>query len=263
MSESVKPRFAVDLNEIERQLAQAGNPQPQQAHGGRNDPLAELARIVGQDDPFQSILANDGSARPRQQGASIDDLFAVRDTMTQTRARCRSGLRRPFMPCRPTAMTPILRATFGIMSRPMPSSMPRSPRRSTRTPTATRPMRRITMPIRPRSIPTRITIRTRITCRSQKPRSRKGAIAIAAVVGAVVLGGGGAYLASRLGGDHGGRAAADQGQQRADQGPAAEPGRGRDPEPEQADLRARQPERRRPRWSTARSSRSTSSRPCA
>ena len=57
MSESVKPRFAIDLNEIERQLAQAGNPHPQQAPVGRSDPLAELARIVGQDDPFKSILA--------------------------------------------------------------------------------------------------------------------------------------------------------------------------------------------------------------
>ena len=34
MSESVKPRFAIDLNEIERQLAQAGNPHPQQAPVG-------------------------------------------------------------------------------------------------------------------------------------------------------------------------------------------------------------------------------------
>ncbi len=82
MSESPKPRFAIDLNEIERQLAQAGAPQNHQASASRNDPLAELARIVGQDDPFQSILANDGSSRPRQQGASVDDLFAVRDTMT-------------------------------------------------------------------------------------------------------------------------------------------------------------------------------------
>jgi cell division protein FtsN len=82
MSESPKPRFAIDLNEIERQLAQAGAPQNHQASATRNDPLAELARIVGQDDPFQSILANDGSSRPRQQGASADDIFAVRDTMT-------------------------------------------------------------------------------------------------------------------------------------------------------------------------------------
>src|SRR5918997_5608453 len=82
MSESPKPRFAIDLNEIERQLAQAGAPQNHQASASRNDPLAELARIVGQDDPFQSILANDGSSRQRQQNASIDDIFAVRDTMT-------------------------------------------------------------------------------------------------------------------------------------------------------------------------------------
>lgn len=83
MSESVKPRFAVDLNEIERHLAQAGSQQAQPAAAPRNsDPLAELARIVGQDDPFQAILANDSAARPRQQGSVIDDLFASRDTMT-------------------------------------------------------------------------------------------------------------------------------------------------------------------------------------
>lgn len=82
MSESLKPRFAVDLNEIERQIAQAQSASPAQpAPATRNDPLAELARIVGQDDPFQSLLTADGSARPRHQSASVDDLFAVRDTM--------------------------------------------------------------------------------------------------------------------------------------------------------------------------------------
>jgi hypothetical protein len=82
MSESVKPRFAVDLTEIERQLAQAGSSQVQPAAATRNDPLAELARIVGQDDPFQAILANDGVARSHQQASSIDDLFATRDNVT-------------------------------------------------------------------------------------------------------------------------------------------------------------------------------------
>jgi hypothetical protein len=82
MSESLQPRFAVDLNEIERQLAQAGTPPVQPNQATRSDPLAELARIVGQDDPFQAILANDASARPRQQASSVDDLFAVRDNMT-------------------------------------------------------------------------------------------------------------------------------------------------------------------------------------
>lgn len=77
MSESVKPRFGVDLSEIERQLAQTPSAQPQPNPGVRNDPLAELARIVGQDDPFQAILSNDRAARPRPQSAAIDDLFAA------------------------------------------------------------------------------------------------------------------------------------------------------------------------------------------
>ncbi|WP_224310837.1 SPOR domain-containing protein [Microvirga puerhi] len=75
----MKPRFAVDLNEIERQIAQAQSaPAQPAASGGRNDPLAELARIVGQDDPFQSLLANEATQRARPAGAhSMDDLFAV------------------------------------------------------------------------------------------------------------------------------------------------------------------------------------------
>ena len=83
MSESLKPRFAVDFNEIERQLAQTRTAPAPSAAASRNDPLAELARIVGQDDPFQSLLAHDGSVRPRQQSSqssTTDDLFAVRDT---------------------------------------------------------------------------------------------------------------------------------------------------------------------------------------
>ena len=79
MSESLKPRFAVDFNEIERQLAQTRTAPAPAAPASRNDPLAELARIVGQDDPFQSLLAHDGSARPRQQSSGADDLFARRD----------------------------------------------------------------------------------------------------------------------------------------------------------------------------------------
>ncbi|MET0746244.1 MAG: SPOR domain-containing protein [Microvirga sp.] len=55
MSESVKPRIAVDLSEIERQLAPA-RAASSAGPSTRNDPLAELARIVGQEDPFQSML---------------------------------------------------------------------------------------------------------------------------------------------------------------------------------------------------------------
>jgi hypothetical protein len=80
MSESAKSRFAVDLGEFERQIAQAHSAQAQSTPAGRHDPLAELARIVGQDDPFQSLLANDAPARPRNQAsANLDDIFATRE----------------------------------------------------------------------------------------------------------------------------------------------------------------------------------------
>ncbi|MCB8822095.1 SPOR domain-containing protein [Microvirga rosea] len=76
----MKPRFAVDLNEIERQIAQAQSAPAQPVSAGRGDPLAELARIVGQDDPFQSLLAADApQARRAAPGSpSADELFAVR-----------------------------------------------------------------------------------------------------------------------------------------------------------------------------------------
>jgi hypothetical protein len=74
MNEAVRPRFAVDLDEIERQLAEA-QPAAQPAPVNRNDPLAELARIVGQDDPFHSLLAPSKAHRPLQNPPDADDLF--------------------------------------------------------------------------------------------------------------------------------------------------------------------------------------------
>jgi hypothetical protein len=92
MSQSLKPRFAIDLDEIERQLQSAGSgaqqpapapleaPRPTPLQGtGRNDPLAELARIVGQDDPFGSMLASDRAPAPqRKTPPTFDELFAPR-----------------------------------------------------------------------------------------------------------------------------------------------------------------------------------------
>ncbi|MFL5021177.1 MAG: SPOR domain-containing protein [Microvirga sp.] len=188
MSESVKPRFAVDLNEIERQLAHAGTPQSQPASVGRNDPLAELARIVGQDDPFQSILANDGSARPRQQGSSIDDLFAVRDTMPQTARE---------MPAR---------AAHGghVASSIDHGSYPRSHVRSPEPAYAPQDQDAYGNEAYAQDYyadqaghyAEQDYDQSQDYAPVEKGRSRKGMIAIAAVVGAVVLGGGGAYLAS-------------------------------------------------------------------
>jgi hypothetical protein len=90
MNHSSKPRFAIDLDEVERQLQSTG-PEVQPALQAveparsapapvahRNDPLAELARIVGQDDPFGNLLAADRPAPPARKAPTFDELFAPR-----------------------------------------------------------------------------------------------------------------------------------------------------------------------------------------
>jgi hypothetical protein len=53
MSEPARNRFALDLEDLERQLRGAAHaPKPGQA----SDPLAELTRIVGQDDPLKELF---------------------------------------------------------------------------------------------------------------------------------------------------------------------------------------------------------------
>jgi hypothetical protein len=79
MKEAAQPRFAVDLEEIERQLSQAQTA-PSQPATNRNDPLAELARIVGQDDPFQTLL---GDKPQRHDPSGLDDLFVARERVVQ------------------------------------------------------------------------------------------------------------------------------------------------------------------------------------
>ncbi len=55
MSEPARNRFALDLEDLERQLRGAAQaPRPGQA----TDPLAELTRIVGQDDPLRDVFAH-------------------------------------------------------------------------------------------------------------------------------------------------------------------------------------------------------------
>ena len=52
MTNTARNRFAIDLDEIQRELAKP----PAQGSAPKHDPLSELARIVGQDDPFRTIL---------------------------------------------------------------------------------------------------------------------------------------------------------------------------------------------------------------
>jgi hypothetical protein len=75
MAEVPKSRLALDLEEIERQLRHSS----QQPGSSRSDPLAELARIVGQDDPFRALLSNDRPA-PRRSAPS-EDIFARREPL--------------------------------------------------------------------------------------------------------------------------------------------------------------------------------------
>jgi cell division protein FtsN len=192
MSESVKPRFAVDLNEIERQLAQAGTPQSQSASAGRNDPLAELARIVGQDDPFQALLANDGSARPRQQSSSIDDLFAVRDTMPQSAREVpvRAPQGNHAAPSHELGGYP-----QSYAHRPEPAYA-HQPAPQDQDAYGNEAYAQDYYADQAGHYADQDYDQSQDYVPAEKGRSRKGVIAIAAVVGAVVLGGGGAYLAS-------------------------------------------------------------------
>ncbi len=50
MSEPARNRFALDLDDLERQLRGAAQPQKP---GAASDPLMELTRLVGQDDPLK------------------------------------------------------------------------------------------------------------------------------------------------------------------------------------------------------------------
>lgn len=59
MSEARNQRFEIDIDEIERQLRRS----VEEPREPKADPLAELARIVGQNDPFQGILTNTAPAR--------------------------------------------------------------------------------------------------------------------------------------------------------------------------------------------------------
>ena len=65
MSETGQNRFEIDLDEIERQLRRSAELGPTNA-APPPDPLAELARIVGQDDPFKGILGD--TKRPQPAG---------------------------------------------------------------------------------------------------------------------------------------------------------------------------------------------------
>jgi SPOR domain len=183
MAESVKPRFAVDLDEIERQLADAHSA-PQSPPASRNDPLAELARIVGQDDPFQSMLANNRAPTPKTRPpAAADDLFVSRDD--RPRQPAAPDRRGSFSPNQPTdldaAYAEQVRQYEAFPAETPPDGYVESDYEQDRYPD-----------------PSSFEDPDEISHRTLPPRtSRKTGVAIAAIVGAAVLGVGGALIAGR------------------------------------------------------------------
>lgn len=62
MSEPARNRFALDLDDLERQLRGAAQPQKP---GAASDPLMELTRLVGQDDPLKELFAGRSAEQAR------------------------------------------------------------------------------------------------------------------------------------------------------------------------------------------------------
>ena len=118
MSGTQKPHFAIDLNEIERQLAQAQSAAPTQpSPGGRHDPLAELARIVGQDDPFEALLASEAPAvAARRRSAGSRPFAGARRGGPQALYRCATPAEdepRPGCAARPRQILRLSAGRFG------------------------------------------------------------------------------------------------------------------------------------------------------
>ncbi|NIX77237.1 SPOR domain-containing protein [Microvirga terricola] len=201
MSESVKPRFAVDLGEIERQIAQAQPAPSQPISASRNDPLAELARIVGQDDPFQSLLASEPPARRGQAGSNLDDLFAAEP------APAARGAAQPQSQVQPQARQSDFDLTaFDLDSYPQAPARAAEPAYAYQAPAAAPSRGHDTYDAGAHSLHYYDEAPQGAAGYEQakpmgyepvaKPRSRKGLIAVGAILGAVVIGGGGAYLMS-------------------------------------------------------------------
>src|ERR687894_1745306 len=81
MSEVSKQRLAIDFDEIERHLKQS---QPSPAR----DPMAELAHVVGQEDPFRALLADPAPGRPSA-GGEDGGFDAFRDGLSARSAAAR------------------------------------------------------------------------------------------------------------------------------------------------------------------------------
>lgn len=105
MNDRMKSRLAIDLDALEKQLTNA-HAQPASSRERSDDPLSELARIVGQDDPFRTLLANE---RPRRSAETAPTLRphageARRHELARAEPQAEP---RPFAGSRSSAATPV------------------------------------------------------------------------------------------------------------------------------------------------------------
>ncbi len=91
MSEPARNRFALDLDDLERQLRGAAQPQKP---GSGADPLMELTRLVGQDDPFKELFA-EREPRPASPAAAPVRPAQVRPAPVQPAAWAAAGRAEP------------------------------------------------------------------------------------------------------------------------------------------------------------------------
>jgi hypothetical protein len=98
MSDTRHQRFEIDLDEIERQLRRSVETPPPardaQPGGAKADPLSELARIVGQDDPFRDILGDGKPGAPPAAQARPEPSFGG-PTLTSEESAVLRGDRAP------------------------------------------------------------------------------------------------------------------------------------------------------------------------
>ncbi|MHB2166251.1 SPOR domain-containing protein [Alsobacter sp. R-9] len=78
MTEQNRSRPVIDLDELERQLREAAAAPRRADASGRDDPLAELARIVGQDDPSRGSWRQSRPAAPAAQAPQAPAAAAPR-----------------------------------------------------------------------------------------------------------------------------------------------------------------------------------------
>ena len=102
MNQELRNRRAIDLDELERQLRLSAEPN-ERAHA--SDPLAELARLVGQEDPFKDVFARPAPQAPaaadRRIGQEQIDLLNQFDASKRPELRPAHDFDAPHQPQHP------------------------------------------------------------------------------------------------------------------------------------------------------------------